>query len=413
MTRVNTSSNKLYKLLLALLSCVLGLSFLFMMLKDVSSTNWYKSRFQGWQTITAEVSGFTTSPQKRSTPAYYPTYHYIVDGQTYQGFSDLYQDEVPKSGETISILYNPKSPEQSQYKNDIPIPILVLMPLLGFLLFMALAAGSLYQAFNPPQEPKPQPKAAKSISIVEGTVRKKNPIVSLVCLSLIMIALTYICISATGQFKAVFYGWKTTSAQVLDYDVYETGGRRGGGGGGLSLYSSIYQYQVDGVAYEGHSVLGRFTKPRIQSQISIAYNPEYPYQSASSENHHFFYIVFLPGFSLLLVGKILSLIIAAWKKKASLAQARRLGPVYDGYIIDVIPAEQFREYNPLHEIWLEFDINQVPYQTSICLPLREHHFISYSQNPRPIPVYVDPHDDSQFLLDDNDLYAITNQIQIS
>ena len=227
-----------------------------------------------------------------------------------------------------------------------------------------------------------------------------------------MIALTYICITATGQFKAVFYGWKTTSAQVIDYDVYETGGSRRGGRG-LSFYSSIYQYQVDGVAYEGHSVLGRFTQPKIQSQIPIAYNPEYPYQSASSENRHFFYIVFLPGFSLLLVGKILSLIIAAWIKKASLAQARRLGPVYDGYIIDVIPAEQFREYNPLHEIWLEFDINQVPYQTSICLPLREHHFISYSQNPRPIPVYVDPHDDSQFLIDDNDIYAITNQIQIS
>ncbi|KXT83827.1 hypothetical protein STRDD11_01264 [Streptococcus sp. DD11] len=320
---------------------------------------------------------------------------------------------MPKSGETISILYNPKSPEQSQYKNDIPIPILVLMPLLGFLLFMALAAGSLYQAFNPPQEPKPQPKAAKSISIVKGRVRKPRPIVSLVSLSLVMIALTYICISATGQFKVVFYGWKTTSAQVLDYDVYETGGRRGGGGGGLSLYSSIYQYQVDGVAYEGHSVLGRFTQPKIQSQISIAYNPEYPYQSASSENHHFFYIVFLPGFSLMLVGKILSLIIAAWIKKARLAQARRLGPVYYGYIIDVIPAEQFRNYNPLHEIWLEFDINQVPYQTSICLPLREHHFISYSQNPRPIPVYVDPHDDSRFLIDDNDIYAITNQIRIS
>ena len=62
---------------------------------------------------------------------------------------------------------------------------------------------------------------------------------------------------------------------------------------------------------------------------------------------------------------------------------------------------------------VEFEINQVPYQTSICLPLREHHFISYSQNPRPIPVYVDPHDDSQFLIDDNDIYAITNKIQIS
>ena len=411
MTRDNTSSNKFNKLFFALLSCALGLSLLFMILKDVSSTNWYKSRFQGWQTITAEVSDFTTSPEKGSTPAYYPIYHYIVDGQTYQGISDIYQYEVPKSGQTISILYNPKSPEQSQYKNDIPIPILVLIPLLGFLLFMALAVLSLYQAFNPPQEPKPQPKAAKSISIVEGTVRRENPIVSLVYLSLIMIALTYICITATGQFKAVFYGWKTTSAQVIDYDVYETGGSRGGRG--LSFYSSIYQYQVDGVAYEGHSVLGRCTQPKIQSQISIAYNPEYPYQSASSENHHFFYIVFLPGFSLLLVGKILSLIIAAWIKKASLAKARRLGPVYDGYIIDVIPAEQFREYNQLHEIWLEFDINQVPYQTSICLPLREHHFISYSQNPRPIPVYVDPHDDSQFLIDDNDIYTITNQIQIS
>ncbi|MBZ2066592.1 DUF3592 domain-containing protein [Streptococcus sanguinis] len=407
MTKDNTSSNKLYKLLLALLSCVLGLSFLFMMLKDVSSTNWYQSRFHGWQTITAEVSGFTTSPEKRSTPAYYPIYHYIVDGQTYQGFSDLYQDEVPKSGETISILYNPKSPEQSQYKNDIPIPILVLMPLLGFLLFMALAAGSLYQAFNPLQEPKPQPKAAKSISIVEGTVRKENLIVTFVSLSMVMIVLTYICITETGQFKALFYGWKTTSAQVIDYDVYNRGRR------GLSFYSSIYQYQVDGVAYEGHSVIAKFTQPKIQSQISIAYNPEYPYQSASSENYHIFYLVFFPGFSLLLVGKSLSLIIAAWIKKASLAQARRLGLVYDGYIIDVIPAEQFREYNPLHEIWLEFDINQVPYQTSICLPLREHHFISYSQNPRPIPVYVDPHDDSQFLIDDNDIYAITNQVQIS
>ena len=411
MTKDNTISNKLYKLLFALFSCFVGLSFLFMMLKDVSSTNWYKSRFQGWKTITAEVSDFTTSPENRSTPAYYPIYHYIVDGQTYQGISDIYQYEVPKSGQTISILYNPKSPEQSQYKNDIPIPVLVLMPLLGFLLFMAFAAGSLYQAFNPLQEPKSQPKAAKRISIVEGTVRKENPIVSLVYLSLIMIALTYICITASGQFKAVFYGWKTTSAQVIDYDVYETGGSRGGRG--LSLYNSIYQYQVDGVAYEGYSVLGRFTKPKIQSQIPIAYNPEYPYQSASSENRHFFYIVFLPGFSLLLVGKILSLMIAAWIKKASLAQARRLGPVYDGYIIDVIPAEQFREYNQLHEIWLEFDINQVPYQTSICLPLREHHFISYSQNPRPIPVYVDPHDDSQFLIDDNDIYAITNKIQIS
>ncbi|WP_061592226.1 DUF3592 domain-containing protein [Streptococcus sanguinis] len=412
MTRDNTSSNKFNKLFFALFSFVLGLSFLFMTLRDVPSTNWYKSRFQGWQTTTAEVSSFTTSPQKRSTPAYYPIYNYIVDGQTYQGISELSQDEVPKSGETISILYNPKSPEQSQHKNDIliPIPILVLMTLPGFLFCMALAAGSLYQAFNPPQEPKPQPKAAKSISIVEGTVRKENPIVSLVCLSLIMIALTYICITATGQFKVVFYGWKTTTAQVLDYDVHKIGGRRGGR---LSLYNSIYQYQVDGVTYEGHSVISRFTQPKIQSQIPIAYNPEYPYQSASSENRHFFYIVFLPGFSLLLVGKILSLIIAAWIKKASLAQARRLGPVYEGYIIDVIPAEQFREYNQLHEIWLEFDINQVPYQTSICLPLTENHFISYSQNPRPIPVYVDPHDDSQFLIDDNDIYAITNQIQIS
>ena len=157
------------------------------MLKDVSSTNWYKSRFQGWQTITAEVSDFTTSPENRSTPTYYPIYHYIVDGQTYQGISDIYQYEVPKSEQTISILYNPNSPEQSQYKNDIPIPVLVLMPLLGFLLFMAFAAGSLYQAFNPLQEPKPQPKAAKSISIVEGTVHKENPIISLVYLSLIMI----------------------------------------------------------------------------------------------------------------------------------------------------------------------------------------------------------------------------------
>ena len=322
MTKDNTISNKLYKLLFALFSCVVGLSFLFMMLKDVPSTNWYKSRFQGWKTITAEVSDFTTSPENRSTPAYYPIYHCVVDGQTYQGISELSQDEVPKSGQTISIFYNPKSPEQSQYKNDIPIPVLVLITLPGFLLFMALAVLSLYQAFNPPQEPKSQPKAAKSISIVEGTVRKENPIVSLVYLSLIMIALTYICITATGQFKAVFYGWKTTTAQVIDYDVYETGRSRGGRGG-FSLYSSIYQYQVDGVAYEGYSVLGRFTKPKIQSQIPIAYNPEYPYQSASSENRHFFYIVFLPGFSLLLVGKALSLIIAAWIKKASLAQAKK------------------------------------------------------------------------------------------
>ena len=82
MTKDNTISNKLYKLLFALFSCFVGLSFLFMMLKDVSSTNWYKSRFQGWKTITAEVSDFTTSPEKRSTPAYYPIYHYIVDGQT-------------------------------------------------------------------------------------------------------------------------------------------------------------------------------------------------------------------------------------------------------------------------------------------------------------------------------------------
>ena len=411
MTKDNTSSNKFNKLIFALFSCVAGLSLLSMTLPEMSSTNWYKNRFQGWQTIRAEVSSYTTSPQKRSTPTYYPIYNYIVDGQTYQGISGLSQDEVPKPGQAISILYNPKSPEQSQHKNDIPIPILVVFTFPG-VLFMVLAVVALYQAFIPPQEPEPQPKAAKRVSIVKGTVRKPQPIVSLLSLSLVMIALTYICITATGQFKALFYGWKTTTAQVLDYEVRPKRSNRKIGKG-LTIYNSIYQYQVDGVDYEGYSVIARLTPPKIQSQILIAYNPEYPYQSASSENHHIFYIVFLPSLSLVLVGKSLSFIIATWKKKVSLAQARRLGPVYDGYIVEVIPAEQFRRYNPLHEIWLEFDINQVPYQTSICLPLTEHHFISYSQNPSPIPVYVDPHDDSQFLIDANDIYAITNQIRVS
>ena len=86
--------------------------------------------------------------QQRQVDRHYQNlqYHYRVDGTTYTGYRDKLQyypglgDEPLKKGDSINVLYNPSTPEQSLYKRLIYRLVVTSLFNLGILVFGLVVA---------------------------------------------------------------------------------------------------------------------------------------------------------------------------------------------------------------------------------------------------------------------------------
>lgn len=359
------------------------------------STTLFKSNILGWRETTATIIDYSTSQKDWESDEYSPIYQYEVNGSTYQGFGLTLKGSKPNIGGTIIIFYNPRNPSESKEKDDDEFfaflrsaySFLTLGPL-GLVIFCALIVF----LNNIPNKP--------------GQAMRPPGITSLLAFGLMTSLISVYMLWSTGQVRMVFSGWQATTAKVLDYKISFSHSR-----GRRKHVHPVYQYQVNGETYIDITRLSpiRFFLPDKGDIITIAYNPNQPSDSFPIFFHYFIYGLPFSGPAAVFFWRALNKIVVRTKMKAKLAKAKKYNEIYEGYINELIPTGKREGEFPINDLLIEFYIEDTSFQTTLALPLSERNLSQYGEEPTPILVYADPDDPNNFLVDEEDIYEVTNR----
>lgn len=231
----------------------------------------------------------------------------------------------------------------------------------------------------------------------------------------LLFGLAFIAIGVFSTMQSSFVrkfvnNWSTVRAVVYDVDErYETDKN----GRSSKVYKPRLRYSVGSSEYQ---VVGPESSESYYDgqEIEILYNPQVPGQfKIPSLIGDLAGVLFaVAGLAFIVYSAILK---AKQKKMDALIKEAKSGRVekFDGYIVGVYnnPNSQATSNGfPKNQVVVKFNDNGVERTKTLELFLIPEHLSAYFQAPTPIAVYRNPEDSNDFIIDEGDIYSLTNSV---